>query len=136
MLHTYSAGTARRRTASNAPTTAVAVIVAARTRDGRSATPRLPPSHPMAPARNNSPPAADRSRKAGMPRSDRRATQSLLGQGLAVIPSLASDGSSGRTTAGYTTAQLPGPTPRTGSATESVRLFRHCSSRPRPLPSW
>ena len=54
-------------------------------------------------------------RKAGNPRSESTAIQSLDGHGLAVIPvSWLSDGSDGGATPGYSTAQLPVPTPNAG----------------------
>jgi hypothetical protein len=57
-----------------------------------------------------------RSRHPSTPRSDRYAAQSLLGHGFDVTPSTLCDidGSLRDANFGYTTGQLPGPTPNTG----------------------
>ena len=39
-------------------------------------------------------------------------------------------------TVGYSTIQLPGPVPKTGSRATSRRVLRYWISRPRPEPSW
>src|SRR5436305_12574617 len=73
---------------------------------------------------------------AAIPRSATNATQSLLGHGFIVIPGSDSfiDGSLDGARVGYSTAQLPGPTPKSGWRTARPRVRSYGMSLPFPLP--
>src|SRR3712207_2104444 len=115
-------------TASNAPTTAVMSSVPASASASRASVGVLAPTS----LRSASAPSArytpTRRRNAGTPLSERKAAQSLLGHGFDVIPSELSDGSPRAATRGYSTDQLPGPTPSKGlSSASSSRSEEHTS---------
>src|SRR3954449_13524705 len=115
--NTISDGSASSSTASNRPATTAAASNASSVAD---ASPSSASTHVRNRANadvNTTRSARPRSVAATGPRSDRNAIQSLLGHGLNVIPG--SDGSSDLSPAftcrGYSTGQLPGPTPNNGS---------------------
>src|SRR5205814_878600 len=111
MLQTMNAGAARTSTTSNALTTIVATTVPASTHCARTASGFSSSLHRRSALKNrmtNVPRSASAGTK---PRSETEATQSLLGQGFAVIPSSVNDRSPEGAKRTYSTGQFPGPTP-------------------------
>src|SRR5688572_29720217 len=125
IAHTNRLGIAIRSTASNAPTIdAITTVAASATAARRSRSCDAARARTHAPTRSPII-AITYSRTAGNPRSATSAIQSLLGHGFDVIPSSFSDGSLRDANRGYSTAQFPGPTPKTGFSTAIRRELRY-----------
>ena len=93
MLHTRNDGAASKSTTSNALTTIVATMVPARTHCANTASGSLSSLHRLSAPKKRMVNTPSNARVGANPRSETKATQSLLGHGFAVMPSSVSEGS-------------------------------------------